>query len=139
MVDPGMHDTPDLLIIDPLQQFLGAGTNYGPIARAMMNDLTRCADKHQVAIIGVIHWAAYRNKIMGHEEIARIAPGSNATAGNRCEPGDVARFGGFPILGEVMCGMRLTIRVVVGCDGTVRAFGRRFPIRTRKQVVHVKR
>src|SRR5262249_43775131 len=67
------HDAPDLLIIDPLQQFLGAGTNYGPIARAMMNDLTRHADKHQMAIIGVIHWAEYRNKIMGHEEIARIA------------------------------------------------------------------
>ena len=67
------HDAPDLLIIDPLQQFLGAGTNYGPTARAMMNDLTRHADKHQMAIIGVIHWAAYRNKIMGHEEIARIA------------------------------------------------------------------
>src|SRR5262245_53957220 len=26
-----------------------------------------------MAIIGVIHWAEYRNKIMGHEEIARIA------------------------------------------------------------------
>src|SRR5262245_3668508 len=39
----------------------------------MMNELTRHADKHQMAIIGVIHWAAYRNKIMGHEEIARIA------------------------------------------------------------------
>jgi AAA domain len=67
------HDAPDLLIIDPLQQFLGAGVNYGPIARAMMNDLTRHADKHQMAIIGVIHWTAYRNKIMGHEEIGRIA------------------------------------------------------------------
>jgi hypothetical protein len=26
-----------------------------------------------MAIIGVIHWTAYRDKIMGHEEISRIA------------------------------------------------------------------
>jgi predicted ATP-dependent serine protease len=59
------HDAPDLLIIDPLQQFLGAGVNCGPIARTMMKDLTTHANTHQMAIIGVIHWAEYRNKSWG--------------------------------------------------------------------------
>src|SRR5262245_51209816 len=50
-------------------------------------------------------------------------------------------FWWVPNLGRCYCmsGMRLTTSVVVGCDGTVRAFGHRFPIRTTKQAVCVKR
>jgi len=80
------------------------------------------------------------SRTTGGSSIAVMScPGSNATAGSQCEPGDVARFGGSPTLGKVMSGTRLTIRVVVGCDGMVGAFGHRFPIRTRKQAVCAKR
>jgi hypothetical protein len=66
-------DPPALLILDPLQQFLGIGVNNGAAARASMNLLTELAAKHSMVMLGVIHWKEYADKLMGSDEIRNIA------------------------------------------------------------------
>jgi len=67
------NDAPALLVIDPLQQYLGSGVKNDEAARKSMNELTRLAAKNHMGIVGIIHWKEYRNKVMGSDAIVQIA------------------------------------------------------------------
>jgi hypothetical protein len=67
-------DAPTLLVIDPLQQFIGGGAKNDEASRLVMNELTKRATLRRMAIVGIIHWKQhYQNKLVGSEAVSQIA------------------------------------------------------------------
>jgi AAA domain len=62
-------ESPDLVVIDPLQQFIGGGAKNDESTRNVMNELTREARRLDIPIIAVMHRKAHyhQGKLVGSE------------------------------------------------------------------------
>jgi hypothetical protein len=68
-------ESPDLVVIDPLQQFIGGGAKNDESTRNVMNELTREARRLDIPIIAVMHRKAHyhQGKLVGSEAVEQVA------------------------------------------------------------------
>jgi len=68
------QNLPEVVVIDPLQQFIPAGAKNDEMVQFDLNWLTARAAKHGLAIVAIMHWKEhYTDKLVGSEAVWQIA------------------------------------------------------------------